>query len=85
MSAMPSGTANGRLNESGSTASAAVATVLDGEQHGGPAGEDAGAEQGDAEEQAAEQVAGAGEVEQGLQVADVAGRRCRRRRRRRRR
>ena len=46
----------------------------DGQQDCRPAGQDVGAEQGDAEDEAAQQVAGAGEVEEGLQVADVAGR-----------
>ena len=53
---MPVGTASGRLNDAGRTASATVATVPDGEQGGCPAGEDAGAEQRDAEEEAAGEV-----------------------------
>ena len=64
----------GRSNEAGRTASAAVLDSGHGQQDGRPAGEDVGAEQGDAEDQATEQVAGAGQVEEGLQAADVAGR-----------
>ena len=45
----------------------------DGEECGGPPGEDAGAEQGDAEEEAAGQVADAGELVEG-----AASGRCRR-------
>ena len=54
----------GRLNASGSTASAAVATVLTASRM---------AAHCDAEDQTTEHVAGARDVEQYLQGADVAG------------
>ena len=44
------------------------------QQHRGPAGQTCGPEQGDAEDEPAEHVAGTGDVEQDLQVADVTGR-----------
>ena len=48
--------ANSRKLTCGSRGIARVATAPSGEERGGPPGEDAGAEQGDAEEEAAGQV-----------------------------
>ena len=76
MRAMPSGTAKGRLKASGQDGERRRADRADGEQRRGPAGQDGGPEQGDAEEQAAEDVTGAGDVEDDLHAADVAVRRA---------
>ena len=68
------GMANSRWLICGSRGIATVATAADGEECGSPPGEDVGAEEGDAEDEAAGQEGEPADLDEGGQRADVAGR-----------